>query len=93
MTGYTEFVPINLKAVFTSVDLVTQQVTADMFFQGNLIATLTFNVQENKMSKVGDFDEVDKQFGLNEEFIIMRIQERVVSIIENSITDPKDFLV
>ncbi|MBG9734945.1 hypothetical protein [Paenibacillus alvei] len=90
-TGYTKFVPINLKAVVTSVDLVAKQVSTDIFFQGSWIAALTINLAENTIHKIGSFDEVNKQFGLNEEFIVMRIQDRVVSIIENGTTNPKDF--
>lgn len=95
MTGYTEFVPINIKAVFTDVDLEAQQITASITYQEKLIATLTFNLRENTMIKVGSFDDLChfKKHGIDEHFIISRIREEVMSIIENNISEPDDFFV
>lgn len=95
MTGYTEFVPVNMKAVFTNVDLEAQQITANIIFQEKLIATLTFNLCENTMIKVGSFDDVShfKKHGIDEHFIISRIKGEVMSIIENNISEPDDFFV
>lgn len=95
MTGYTEFVPLNLKAVFTDVDLEAQQITTNIIFEDKLIATLTFNLRENTMTKVGNFDDVShfKKHGIDEQFILSRIKGEVLSIIENNISEPDDFLV
>ncbi|MGG4395732.1 hypothetical protein ABEX25_15630 [Paenibacillus thiaminolyticus] len=93
MTGYTEFVPINMKAVFADVDLEAQQITASIIFQEKLIATLTFNLRENTMIK--SFDDVShfKKHGIDEHFILSRIKGEVISIIENNISEPDDFFV
>ncbi|RJG23366.1 hypothetical protein [Paenibacillus thiaminolyticus] len=95
MTGYTEFVPLNLKAVFTDVDLEAQQITTNIIFEEKLIATLTFNLRENTMIKVGNFDDVChfKKHGIDEQFILSRIKGEVLSIIENNISEPDDFFV
>ncbi|TDL57546.1 hypothetical protein E2R60_03315 [Paenibacillus dendritiformis] len=95
MTGYTEFVPLNLKAVFTDVDLEAQQITTNIIFQEQLIATLTFNLRENTMIKVGSFDDVShfNKHGIDEHFIISRIKGEVISMIENNISEPDDFFV
>ncbi|WCR27010.1 hypothetical protein L3476_28225 [Paenibacillus thiaminolyticus] len=95
MTGYTEFVPINIKAVFTNVDLEAQQITASITYQEKLIATLTFHLRENTMIKVGNFDDVChfKKHGIDEQFFLSRIKGEVISIIENNISEPDDFFV
>lgn len=41
--GYTEFVPLNLKAVFTRVDLSVKKVTTNIIYQDQTIATFIFS--------------------------------------------------
>lgn len=94
-TGYTEFVPIGLKAVFTNVDLEAQQITIDILQQGNLIVTLRIDLRLNTMKKVGSFDAIShlQDYGIDEHFIISRVKEELNSIVENNNSKPNDFWI
>lgn len=92
MTGFTEFTSINLKAVFINVDLIKQKITTDIKHEGKVIATLYFDLLENKIHKIGDFEEVRhlQEFGIDEQYIISRIEQQLPSIIEDKISNPDE---
>ncbi|TVX93718.1 hypothetical protein [Paenibacillus agilis] len=93
MTGYTEFKSIELKALFRKVDVVEQNITADILHKNNWIATLTFNLRENTVHTAGSFDDVQhlRKHGIDELFIISRVKERALTIIYNKVTQLEVF--
>lgn len=92
MTGFTEFTSINLKAVFTDVDLISKKITTDIKHQGKVIATLYFDLLGNNISKKGGFEEIKhlQEFGIDEQYIISRIKQQLPSIIEGKISNPDE---
>lgn len=90
MTGFTEFIPINLKAIFTNVNLLEQKITVDVTYKGGAIVALKFDLLEGNYNQEGSFDEIKhlEEFGIDKEYIINRIKQYLDFIVKNNISDP-----
>lgn len=93
--GYTEFVPLNLKAVFTRVDLSVKKVTTNIIYQDQTIATFIFSLPENIILERGDINCIGglQELDIEEEYIVWRLKPIWHSILEHEISEPDDFLV
>lgn len=93
--GYTEFVPLNLKAVFTKVDLSVKKVTTNVIYEDQIIATFIFSLPENiilvrgGINSIGGLQELD----IDEEYVVWRLKPIWHSILEQETSEPDDFLV
>ncbi|ETT66847.1 hypothetical protein MHI43_17155 [Paenibacillus sp. FSL H8-0457] len=93
--GYTEFVPLNLKAVFTKVDLSAKKVTTNIIYQDQTIATFIFSLPENIILERGDINSIGglQELDIDEEYVVWRLKPIWHSLLEHEITEPDDFLV
>ncbi len=93
--GYTEFVPLNLKAVFTNVDLSVKKVTTNIIYQVQTIATFIFSLPANIILESGDINSMRglQEVDIDEEYVVWRLKPIWHSILEHEISEPDDFLV
>jgi hypothetical protein len=93
--GYTEFAPLNLKAVFTNVDLRVKKVTTNIIYQDKTIATFIFSLPANIILESGDINSIRglQEVDIDEEYVVWRLKPKWHSILEHEISEPDDFLV
>jgi len=93
MRGYTEFIQINIKVLFTRIDMTSQTVMAELIYQEETIVSLSLDFSGNILKQYGNFNEVShlQNFGMDEQFIIDRITLEISNIIGKIVELPYEF--
>lgn len=88
-------IPLNLKAVFTNVDLSVKKVTTNIIYQDQTIATFIFSLPENIILERGGINSIGgiQELDIDEEYVVWRLKPIWHSILEHEISEPDDFLV
>ncbi len=90
--GWTTFAPLRIVPEYTNIDLVKKQVTGVVKYNGEAYLTVIADVQNNKTKAKGSLrriGELTKPF--KKSSYIELIKSETEFLIENGITNPKEF--